>query len=339
MNIKNILEYTQKLTVLYIEDEIEVCHGGRDILIHYYKSVDIAYDGQEGWEKYSNSLELEEISYDLVITDITMPKLNGIELSRLILTKNPQQAIIIISAHDDSKYLMEAIDMGISGFLNKPINYEKLSRVLYKTSIAISDRKFVSTHMKYLENLTLELESKNNELNELNQKLENASNTDALTGLYNRRYFNTIFAKEMKRAKRLNSNITFMMADVDFFKQYNDIYGHIQGDSALIGVAKVLNSVLKRPTDFVFRLGGEEFGILITDTNIQESENIANRLCQEMLGCKIEHKGSIASEFLTISIGVVNCLITETIDEENILKKADSKLYEAKALGRNCYII
>jgi len=130
-----------------------------------------------------------------------------------------------------------------------------------------------------------------------------------------------------------------MMVDVDFFKQYNDIYGHIKGDSALIGVASVLNSVLKRPTDFAFRLGGEEFGVLITDTNTHESEKIANSLCQEMQDSKIEHKGNKVHEFLTISIGVIVCVVEENIDGENILKKADIKLYEAKANGRNKYVI
>lgn len=94
-----------------------------------------------------------------------------------------------------------------------------------------------------------------------NKKLENVSYTDSLTTLHNRRYFNLVYERELKRAQRTHSYITFMMLDIDYFKQYNDTYGHLEGDYALKSVAKVLKDTLKRPSDYVFRLGGEEFGV------------------------------------------------------------------------------
>ena len=130
-----------------------------------------------------------------------------------------------------------------------------------------------------------------------------------------------------------------MMLDVDFFKQYNDTYGHLEGDKALIYVAKCLLSIFKRPGDFVFRLGGEEFGVFLTDTDAQESEALADKICHSLEDQEIPHEKNQASKYLTISIGVVSCVGDETLDEEDLLKQADKKLYEAKESGRNRYVM
>jgi diguanylate cyclase (GGDEF)-like protein len=180
-----------------------------------------------------------------------------------------------------------------------------------------------------------DLESVSKKLQIANKKLENASYTDSLTNLYNRRYFNIVLDREIKRAKRATSEITFMMLDVDFFKQYNDTYGHIEGDKALIYVAKNLRSVLQRPGDFVFRLGGEEFGVFLTDTGAQDAQALAGKICHSLEELKIPHAGNKASAYLTISIGAVSCVADETLDGEEIIKQADKKLYEAKENGRN----
>ncbi|WP_345992411.1 diguanylate cyclase [Sulfurimonas sp. HSL-1716] len=184
-----------------------------------------------------------------------------------------------------------------------------------------------------------DLEVASRKLKEANRKLENASYTDSLTNLHNRRYFNLVFEREVKRAKRVKNQITFMMLDVDYFKQYNDTYGHIEGDKALKEVARVLKSVLKRPSDFVFRLGGEEFGVLITDVDAQDSATLAQKICTEMEESKIPHSGSKVSDYLTLSIGLVSCIADEALNEEDIIKQADKKLYEAKESGRNRYIM
>lgn len=184
-----------------------------------------------------------------------------------------------------------------------------------------------------------DLEIASNKLKEVNKKLEDASYTDSLTNLHNRRYFNMVFDREIKRAKRAKSQITFMMLDVDYFKQYNDTYGHLEGDKALISVAKVLKSILKRPTDFVFRLGGEEFGIFITDLNKEDSGLLAQKVCDELEACEIPHSSSKASKFLTVSIGVAICVADEALNEEDVIKQADKQLYIAKENGRNRYAL
>lgn len=168
-----------------------------------------------------------------------------------------------------------------------------------------------------------------------NKKLENVSYTDSLTGLYNRRYFNLVYDRELKRAKRSKSYITFLMLDIDYFKQYNDTYGHIEGDFALKSVAKILKDTLKRPGDFLFRLGGEEFGILLGDTSEVNSKIIAQSVCDAVKGREIKHESSKAGEFITVSIGGACCVADEALDDEILISKADEMLYKAKEKGRD----
>ena len=192
---------------------------------------------------------------------------------------------------------------------------------------------------KSIQNDHTKLEITTNKLKRANKKLENVSYTDVLTGLHNRRYFNLVYDKELKRAKRTNSYITFMMLDVDFFKQYNDTYGHVEGDYALKSVAKVLEDTLKRPSDYVFRLGGEEFGVLLSDTDESSSAKLARDLCDALRAREIKHEKSKVNEFLTISIGVVCCVADDALDDEILISRADEMLYEAKETGRDRYII
>jgi len=172
-----------------------------------------------------------------------------------------------------------------------------------------------------------------------NKKLENVSYTDTLTNLHNRRYFNFIFDREVKRAKRSRTYISFMMVDIDFFKQYNDTYGHIEGDMALKKVAKVLRASFKRPSDYVFRLGGEEFGILLSDTDASNTARLARELTENIKEVKIPHENSLVCEYLTLSIGVVCCIADSALDEEVIISRADEMLYKAKETGRDRYVI
>lgn len=193
---------------------------------------------------------------------------------------------------------------------------------------------FRSIHKEHLK-----LQVTTTKLKKANKKLENLSYTDVLTGLHNRRYFNYIYERELKRARRAKSYITFMMLDVDYFKQYNDIYGHLDGDAALKAVAKVLKERLKRPSDYLFRLGGEEFGVLLSDTDPHNSTKIAQSLCDALRQEQIGHVGSKVSDVLTISVGGVCCIADEVLDDEVFLSSADEMLYKAKESGRDRAVI
>ncbi|MFY9143471.1 diguanylate cyclase domain-containing protein [Sulfuricurvum sp.] len=172
-------------------------------------------------------------------------------------------------------------------------------------------------------------------LKHLNLKLEQASYTDSLTSLFNRRYFNIVYEREFKRALRSNKPFVFMMLDIDFFKQYNDTYGHLQGDAALQAVAKVLRSTLQRPGDYPFRLGGEEFGIILTDSDCKNARMMGERVRSNIESLKIEHNGSKILPILSISIGGICITPTAHMGEDALIHTADTNLYAAKERGRN----
>ena len=192
---------------------------------------------------------------------------------------------------------------------------------------------------KSIQNDQTKLELASRKLQIVNKKLENASYTDTLTSLHNRRYFNFIYDRELKRVKRNKNYITFMMLDIDYFKQYNDTYGHVEGDYALKSVAKVLQDTLKRPSDYVFRLGGEEFGVLLSDTDESHSARLAHEICDAIKAREIKHKASKVDDYLTISIGVICCIVDDTLNENILVSRADEMLYQAKERGRDRYVI
>jgi diguanylate cyclase (GGDEF)-like protein len=172
-------------------------------------------------------------------------------------------------------------------------------------------------------------------LQHLNIKLEQASYTDTLTGIFNRRYFNLVYEREYKRASRAEKPITFIMVDIDYFKPYNDTYGHLQGDIALQNVARVLRTSLARPGDFAFRLGGEEFGIILSDTNAASARQMAERLRFNVESLNMEHKGNKNTGIITISLGAICVTPTLSMSNETLLHTADINLYAAKERGRN----
>jgi diguanylate cyclase (GGDEF)-like protein len=173
-----------------------------------------------------------------------------------------------------------------------------------------------------------------------NEKLiQGMAITDQLTNIYNRRYFNEVFPREIKRSIRTGYRLSFMMLDIDFFKQYNDTYGHQAGDEALKKVAKALKNQLLRVEDLVFRLGGEEFGIIYSTTSCTDSSKIAKDLCKAIFNLKIEHKSSQVASVLSVSIGLVCIEFSKSantnLDMNTIYKLADDELYKAKDSGRN----
>jgi len=165
--------------------------------------------------------------------------------------------------------------------------------------------------------------------------LRELSIKDSLTKLYNRRHLNDVFAKEFQTAKRHKYYFGFFILDVDYFKQYNDLYGHQKGDDALCALANVLETHMRRSEDFVFRLGGEEFcGVCVSDdtSKIQAQLKV---LAHAIESLAIEHKGSPISRFLTASIGVKIINVYDDYDFDRIYKEADEALYRAKKEGRN----
>ncbi len=171
------------------------------------------------------------------------------------------------------------------------------------------------------------------------KKVEILSITDQLTNLYNRRHFNDALPIEIRRAIRQGSQLSFLMFDIDFFKQYNDTYGHQAGDNVLSRLGELLQQKLARAEDLIFRLGGEEFGLIFTSKSAQSSIDLAENIRQAVIKLKIEHKKSKIFEYLTISAGLVCVDFSKDenreLDEVKLYKLADEELYRSKFEGRN----
>jgi diguanylate cyclase (GGDEF)-like protein/PAS domain S-box-containing protein len=168
------------------------------------------------------------------------------------------------------------------------------------------------------------------------KKLEELSILDPLTGLYNRRHFNSIIKKELLRARRDGKTLSFAMMDIDHFKLYNDTYGHKAGDEVLISVSSTIKSKAHRSSDFVFRMGGEEFGVLFSGLTQEQSFEFIDSIREEVEKLEILHKKSTTNRYVTISIGVVTYSgdnIPE--DVERLYREADGFLYNSKESGRN----
>lgn len=168
--------------------------------------------------------------------------------------------------------------------------------------------------------------------------IEELSITDDLTKIYNRRFFNIKIEEEINRAKRDKKELCLIILDIDFFKQYNDTYGHPQGDIVIKSVANVLKNRTNRADDFAFRVGGEEF-VIITHIEKDKVFDYALSIKDDIENLKIEHRGNKASKYVTISLGVVCKNAIEINSSKEIYKKADDNLYEAKRSGRNCVVI
>lgn len=171
------------------------------------------------------------------------------------------------------------------------------------------------------------------ELEEYKNRLEHLAFTDALTSLFNRYHFNKILPQEINRTKRCQKHLAFIILDIDFFKQYNDTYGHINGDSALIKVANTIQKSFRRASDFCFRLGGEEFGVICTVNSSDEIKKRAEHLLISIENLRIKHEKSTVSTYVTVSIGIA--IYENTISQEDLYSFADIELYKAKESGRN----
>jgi diguanylate cyclase (GGDEF)-like protein len=169
----------------------------------------------------------------------------------------------------------------------------------------------------------------------VNKRLAELSIIDELTQIQNRRSFDYTIEKEWLRAKRLKTSISMLMIDIDFFKQYNDEYGHIEGDECLSSIAYCLQKNINRPTDFVGRYGGEEFCIIMPDTDINGATNLAEEIRAAVKELKILSPGSTPSEFVTVSIGVASAVPTTENTHMDLIYTSDKALYTAKNEGRD----
>lgn len=169
----------------------------------------------------------------------------------------------------------------------------------------------------------------------LQKELEELSFKDGLTGIPNRRMFDSVMEVEWSNAMRNHQPLSLIMLDIDYFKQYNDHYGHIQGDDCLRRVAKVLSAAAARSRDFIARFGGEEFVVVLPETNTEAAMNVAERCCSLIFKEQIFHENSQVSQLLTVSLGVGTIVPSRKDKLIDFVEEVDQRLYQAKQKGRN----
>ncbi len=199
----------------------------------------------------------------------------------------------------------------------------------------------VSANLK-LQAQAEEMDRKNRELTETrrqleqrNRDLERLSALDTLTQIANRRRFDAVLRQEWRRAVRDEAPISLLFCDIDYFKRFNDTYGHQAGDECLVRVAQAMEETLNRPADLVARYGGEEFIALLVDTDAEGGRMLAERMRARIEELKVENRDSSVGPFLTVSLGVATVVPNPTLRPEDLMDLADRALYAAKASGRN----
>jgi diguanylate cyclase (GGDEF)-like protein len=175
------------------------------------------------------------------------------------------------------------------------------------------------------------------QLHDANQELQRLSMTDGLTGLANRRMFDETLQREWRRCIRLNKPMSLVMMDVDHFKQYNDLYGHQQGDDCLKAIAKKLAKSAPRPADLVARYGGEEFIMVLGETDEVGARWVAERVRQRVSLLQLPHAGS-KHQFVSVSCGIASIHPARELSADVLLQTADKALYQAKHQGRNTVV-
>ncbi len=310
--------------ILIVDDSALQARQLKDFLEKDGFSVSICGDAVEAMTHLQGNIP------DLIISDIIMPKVDGYELCRYIQDSKHLQDIpvMMITGKSNLDKLKKSFAEGAMDFISKPIQEIELHarvRSLLRLKFEMARRK---QHEQELVKLT-------NRLKEKNQILERLSHIDSLTGIANRRYFEEVFAKEWKQAIRSKTNFSMLLADVDFFKSFNDTYGHQAGDQCLKQIVASLESALKRPNDFIARYGGEEFIVLLPDTSNKGSQKLAELMREKVIDLAIPHEKSDVCEWVTISIGIASILPTMSNDSSDLITYADKALYSAKKSGRN----
>jgi len=314
-----------KITVLLIDDQAMIAEAVRralssekDIEFHYCQ------DPTKGIKLAT------EINATVILQDLVMPDIDGLMMVRYFrVNKDTAQIpIILLSTKDEASIKSKAFSLGANDYMVKlPDKIEMIARVRYHSQAYINQLQKDEAFRA--------LEESKAKLAEANRTLQKLSSLDGLTGIANRRNFDETLNKEWNRAMRSEKSIGLLMLDIDFFKFYNDHYGHQGGDDCLKKVAKGLDSAIHRETDFLARYGGEEFSGILPDTDLNGSVKVAEEMRLAIKDLRIEHAKSTVSDLVSVSIGVSAIIPRQGTDPKILIGAADQALYKAKEDGRD----
>ncbi|MFC0229369.1 diguanylate cyclase [Serratia aquatilis] len=246
---------------------------------------------------------------DLILLDIEMPDISGYEVCTQLKAHSETKdiPIIFVTAHIDEETETRCFNEGGVDFISKPVNRNTV-RARVRTHLLLKAQSDLLRQLVYL---------------------------DGLTEVHNRRYFDIRLNQEWELASRHKTPLSLIIIDVDFFKKYNDLYGHLAGDDCLRIVAKAIGHTLKRPTDLVARYGGEEFACLLPNTELMGAVEVAEAIRLQVIKQAIPHADSSVLPFVSISLGVCCRRADGTGTLADFLLQADTQLYKSKANGKN----
>jgi len=289
--------------ILIVDDDLSI----RDAMCEFIEMS--GYDSTVASSAEEALDVLATDSVEVVITDIMLPGMDGLALTDRIKRMGDSDVIVMTGYSTDYSY-EEAISKGASDFVFKPVRFEEL---LLRLKRVLNERNLNQERVRMLE------------------ELKKLSITDGLTQLYNSRHFYSQLKGEIERCNRYEHKLSLLLLDIDNFKEYNDTYGHLEGDKILVRLGRVIKSCLRK-MDTAYRYGGEEFTIILPDTDGEEAKTVAERL-RAAVSSEDFTDGGRPDVNITISIGV-----TQYFQEEKIasfVQRADQAMYHSKQAGRN----
>ncbi len=296
--------------ILVAEDEKTIRDIIQEALGNEGYVCSIAEDGEKALKV------LAKHNADVVITDIMMPNLDGLELTRIVKEKYDSDVIVMTGFVKDYSY-EDIIEIGASDFIQKPV---RINELITRLKRVLRERALLAERIRAEE-----------ALRESEKRYHELSITDGLTKLYNLRHFYHQLELEIERTNRYNHSLTLLMLDIDNFKQYNDNFGHLEGDKVLIRLSEFIRKSVRR-TDSAYRYGGEEFAIILPETNAEQGFFVAERIRTCL---KNEAFSPITGNkiHISVSIGIAQFILHELL--KDFIRRADKSMYKAKELGKD----
>jgi diguanylate cyclase (GGDEF)-like protein len=293
--------------ILIVDDSKLIAHVAKTMLAKQGHEVVLAQDGKAGLEAAKSGQP------DIILLDLIMPVMDGYQVCEQLKADETTQEIpiIMVTSKAETADKVKGLQMGALDYVTKPFDEaELIARV----------------------NIHLRLRELYQEVQEQNRLLQEMANRDGLTGLYNHRYFHEQLSQDFLRAKRYHEHLTCVLLDIDFFKKFNDTYGHQTGDVVLKNLAQVIEAST-RESDLAARYGGEEFALVMYHTDQTAALEAAERLRQRVENHEVKDNGNLLH--VTISVGVATFPHEKIHDAKELIEFADQALYKAKENGRN----
>lgn len=272
-----------------------------------------------------------ELKPTTILQDLVMPDADGMMVVRYFRSHPSLKNIpvIVLSGKENPTDKSEAFSNGASDYLIKPPDQIELI-----ARIKAHSRSFMAQQQR--DQAFHELRELQKQLEQKNVELERLSSIDGLTGIPNRRSFDEYFAKEWQRAVREENHLALLLIDIDFFKKYNDGYGHQGGDDCLQKVASQLARPTRRSSDLTARYGGEEFVVVLPNTDLDGAMRIAEEMRLSVEKLALKHEFSDVAKIVSISLGAASVIPNNHKNSADLIAEADRALYQAKESGRNC---